>query len=139
MITVVINYDTDLEVFKLYYKDLDVVFTSEEMFKVLVLFNSFLSEHYGENFNILNSTEINYVLDSYSMKQMILSNVKLIKRLNKMPSAFQLSNERFGSNSMVSNSHQFGTPPNKCKSSSATEDFDKMMSKKRKFSPNKFK
>lgn len=137
MITVVINYDSDLEVFKLYYKDLDVVFTSEEMFKVLVLFNSFISEHYGENFNILNSTEINYILDSYSMKQMILSNVKLIKRLSKMPSAFQQSNERFGSSSIVSPGHQFGVS-SKCKSS-ATEDFDKMMSKKRKFSLNKFK
>ena len=136
MITVVINYDSDLEVFKLYYKDLDVVFTSEEMFKVLVLFNSFISEHYGENFNILNSTEINY---SYSMKQMILSNVKLIKRLSKMPSAFQQSNERFGSSSIVSSGsgHQFGVS-SKCRSS-ATEDFDKMMSKKRKFSLNKFK
>lgn len=139
MITVVINYDSNLEVFKLYYKDLDVVFTSEEMFKVLVLFNSFISEHYGENFNILNSTEINYILDSYSMKQMILSNVKLIKRLSKMPSAFQQSNERFGSSSIVSSGsgHQFGVS-SKCRSS-ATDDFDKMMSKKRKFSPNKFK
>lgn len=137
MIDVVINYDLDLEIFKLYYKDLDVVFTSEEMFKVLVLFNSFISEHYGENFNILNSTEINYILDSYSMKQMILSNVKLIKRLSKMPSAFQQSNERFGSSSIVSSSHQFGAS-SKCKLS-ATEDFDKMMSKKRKFSSSKFK
>lgn len=137
MIDVIINYDSDLEVFKLYYKDLDVVFTSEEMFKVLVLFNSFISEHYGENFNILNSTEINYILDSHSMKQMILSNVKLIKRLSRMPSAFQKSNERFGSNSIVSSSHQFGAS-SKCKSS-VTDDFDKMISKKRKFSPNKFK
>lgn len=122
MIQVIICYDKSLEEFKLYNKEMDIMITSPELFKLLVLFNSSLVERFGEDINILKSDEIEYILDSASMKRMIMSNVKLIKRLSKGPSAFQAAGERFG----VTNTTQ---PTQFQSKSSGIGDFDDMMSK----------
>lgn len=132
MIQIVINYDQDLGMYKLYNSDLDIMLTSDEMFKVLVMFNMHLMELYGENFNILKSDEIEYILDSASMKQMIVSNVQLLKRLNRAPSAFQESSERFG-NSSINRPQMMG------RSNSSFNNFNSMMSKRKQFTSNKFK
>lgn len=132
MIQIIINYDPTAGIYKLYNKDLDVLFTAEEMFKVLVIFNTYLMELYGENFNILKSDEIEYILDSASMKQMIISNVQLLKRLSRAPSAFQESAERFGNSSI-------STPSVMRKSNGSFNDFDNMMSKRKQFKSSKFK
>lgn len=132
MIQIIINYDKDLGVYKLYNSDLDILLTSDEMFKVLVMFNTHLMELYGENFNILKSDEIDYILDSASMKQMITSNVQLLKRLSRAPSAFQESAERFG-NSSINKPQMMG------RGNSSFNDFNNMMSKRKQFTSSKFK
>lgn len=136
MIQVIINYDQSQEIYTLYNRDLDIAFTSSEMFKVLVLFNSYLTETCGEEFNVLKSDEIEYILDSSSMKQMITSNVKLIKRLSRLPTAFQQSSEKFGGNTSQL-SQMSRTSLNR--SNSSTDEFDRMMSKKKAFKSSKFK
>lgn len=137
---VIINYDTEHECFMLYNPDLDVLYTSEELFKVIVLFNAHLMETYGAEFNVLRSDEIDYVMDSRSMKQMITSNVNLLKRLNRQPSAFQESAARFGGSTTMNPSsamtlNVFSSRP---RTNESTEAFDSMMSKRKGFSQSKF-
>jgi hypothetical protein len=43
--------------------------------------------------------DIEYELDSYSMRQIITSNVKLLKRISKMPSEFQAASSMFNNSS----------------------------------------
>ena len=46
--------------------------------------------------DILNNSDISYHLDSETMRQMIESNVNLLKRLKTAPSGFTLSSQKFG-------------------------------------------
>jgi hypothetical protein len=67
---------------------------------------------------------------------MITSNVKLIKRLSRLPTAFQQSSEKFGGNTSQL-SQMSRTSLNR--SNSSTDEFDRMMSKKKAFKSSKFK
>lgn len=126
---VVIEYDPDVEEYRLYNKDLDILLTSTELFKVLVLFNARLAEVYGDSsFSILNCDSIEYSLDSHTMKQIISSNVNLIKQLNRAPSAFQESIERFGGTSSLMRSKSM-TFSNK----KSTSEIENMLRKRKKF------
>lgn len=121
---VIINYDKVDKEYKLYVKDLDVLLKSSELFTVIVMFDEVLKST-GLDINVLNSDDIEYILDSSSLKQMISSNVKLIKKLSRMPSDFQRSVERFGSTSQQSTiGNQLS------RSQSKTNKWDNLMSKK---------
>lgn len=126
---VIIEYDPDMEEYKLYNKELDILLTSTELFKVLVLFNANMASIYGDNFSILNCDSISYSLDSYTMKQIISSNVNLIKQLNRAPSAFQESIERFGgsSSSLIRKSSTFMS------NKKPTKGIEDMLRKRKKF------
>lgn len=126
---VIIEYDPDMEEYRLYNSDLDILLTSTELFKVLVLFNANLASIYGDSFSILNCDSIEYSLDSYTMKQIISSNVNLIKQLNRAPSAFQESIERFGGSSSMMKSSKSLSFGNK----KPTEGIEKMLRKRKKF------
>lgn len=138
---VTINYDLNDEEYKLYVKELDALFTSDELFKVIVIFNTYLMELYGAEFNVLKSDEIDYIMDSYTMRQMIQSNVNLLKRLNRQPSAFQESANRFGASSsmMTSSAMSLNAFSSKPRTNESTAAFDQMMSKRKGFSQSKFK
>ena len=131
---VIINYDQVDKVYKLYNKDFDVLLESPEMFKVLVMFNGYLMSKLDSTFNILKSDGIDYILDSPSMKQIILSNVKLLKKLNQGASGFQLSSSKFGN---TTSSSSFPASFNKS-TNPDIKDFNDMMSTNKKFKTNKF-
>lgn len=121
---VIINYDKVDKEYKLYVKDLDVLLKSSELFTVIVMFDEVLKST-GLDINVLNSDDIEYILDSSSLKQMISSNVKLIKKLSRMPSDFQRSVERFG---LTSQQSTIGNQLSR--SQSKTNKWDNLMSKK---------
>jgi hypothetical protein len=122
---VIIKYNKDTDEYLLYSEDLDTVFTSNELFKTLVMFNSYMTS-INENFNILKSDDIEYLLDSNSMKKIITSNVELIKKLNKLPTEFQMSSEKFGSQS-YSGQSKFSSKRN----DKFVSEFSKLSSKKK--------
>lgn len=100
---VIIEYSDDTDEYKLYVKELEILLTSHELFRVLVMLNEVVSKLKGKDFNILDSNDIYYTLDSRSMSQMVSSNVSLLKKVNRMPSEFQSSIERFGSSTLSTN------------------------------------
>lgn len=138
---VIINYSQDEELFKLYVPDFDALYEAEELFKVIVMFNAHLMEAYGVEFNVLKSNEIDYVMDSYSMRQMIQSNVNLLKRLNRQPSAFQESANRFGASSTMTPSSLMipNAFSNKPRTNESLNAYDSMMKTRKGFSQSKFR
>lgn len=96
---VIIEYDKENKDFILYNSDLNSKIVSKELFKALVIFDEVLRKHTGNRKNVLNMDDIEYELDSYSMRQIITSNVKLLKRISKMPSEFQAASSMFNNSS----------------------------------------
>jgi hypothetical protein len=96
---VIIEYDKENKDFILYNSDLNSKIVSKELFNALVIFDEVLRKHTGNRKNVLNMDDIEYELDSYSMRQIITSNVKLLKRISKMPSEFQAASSMFNNSS----------------------------------------
>lgn len=136
---VIINYSPDEELYKLYNQDLDLLLTSEELFKLIVMFNSVLMETYGGEFNVLKSDEIDYIIDSYTMRQMIVSNVNLLKRLNRQPSAFQESANRFNTTSTMMTPTLSSGFSKQARTNESIDEFDKMNKTRKGFSQSKFR
>jgi hypothetical protein len=68
----------------------------------LVYLEKFLKDSKLIGKGLLDTDEITYHLDSMSMKNMIESNVNLMKRLNNAPSGFMMSQQKFGGGSSMS-------------------------------------
>lgn len=96
---VIIEYDKENKEFILYSPELNSKIVSKELFKALVIFDEVLRQRTGNKKNVLNMDDIEYELDSYSMRQIITSNVKLLKRISKMPSEFQEASSKFNNSS----------------------------------------
>lgn len=100
MIEVVINYDTEKQFYKIYEPSTDTILISSNISEALINLSKFLLDQKLTEKDILNSDNITYHLDSHTMRAMIESNVKLIKRLNSAPSGFTISTQRFGGSSV---------------------------------------
>ena len=96
MIEIVINYDSGKEEFRVYEPTTDTILISKTVTEALVNLSTFLSISGMIQGDILNNSDISYHLDSETMRQMIASNVNLLKRLKTAPSGFTLSSQRFG-------------------------------------------
>lgn len=94
-----INYDKDEGTYSLVCEELDVGILSAELSKVLVLFDSYLREN-NINVSILESESIDYHIDSLTMRNMIISNVSLLKLLRNSQKGFQSSKNKFGSSQL---------------------------------------
>lgn len=101
-----INYDKDEGTYSLVCEELDVGILSAELSKILVLFDSYLREN-NINISILESESIDYYIDSLTMRNMIVSNVSLLKLLRNSQKGFQSSKSKFG-NSQLQNSNVQG-------------------------------
>lgn len=101
MINIVINYDTSEDMFKVYEESSDTLIITKNLTEALVNLSSFLSTSGMISGDILSSSDIIYHIDSQTMKNMIESNVSLMKRLNSAPSGFLISSQRFGGNTNV--------------------------------------
>lgn len=89
-----IRITKDPDEYVAYHEDLRIEVRSPELFKCLVMMNDYLTNNGHQN--LLSDPDIVYIMDSQTMVSMISSNVELLKRLNRMPSKFQQSQERFG-------------------------------------------
>ena len=95
MIEVVINYDPIQKTYKIYEPSTDSLMVSSNLTEALVTLNQFLLNSGLTDTDLLNSPDISYHLDSYTIRGIIEGNLKLVKRLNQAPSGFQLSGKKF--------------------------------------------
>lgn len=102
MVEIVINYDKEKDEFKVYEPTTDTILISKSLSEALLNLSNFLSSSGLIDGDILSYPDISYHLDSYTVKQMIESNVNLLKRLNTAPSGFMISSQRFGGSSISS-------------------------------------
>lgn len=96
MIQIVINYDPSSQSYKVYEPTTQNLIITQDLTEALVTLNLYLQSQGLIKEDILKTEDITYHLDAYTMKAIIESNVKLMKRLKSAPSAFQQSSQRFG-------------------------------------------
>lgn len=105
---VVINYDHQIESFKVYEPRTDTIIITKNLTEALVNLSNLL-ESLGLSFLEEEGIgeEINYHLDSYTLRSMIESNVALLKKLSQSGaplSGFTLSERKFGPSNTKDNS-----------------------------------
>jgi hypothetical protein len=116
MIEIVINYDKDKKMFKVYESSSDTLMITSSLSESLLNLNKFLKDSNLINKDILQDDNITYHLDSGTMVAMVESNVNLMKRLRNSPSGFMTSSQKFGSslgNNNKNNSSNSQEKPNK--------------------------
>ena len=82
-LTIVIEYESSGKQFNIYEPTTDTLLVSENLTEGLVLLNDFLMKNNLIEKDILKTDSIKYQLDSATMKAMIDSNVKLIKKIKQ--------------------------------------------------------
>lgn len=103
---IVINYDPTKKEYKIYEPSTDTVLVSTNLTEGIVNLDIFLKSQglIQEDSDILLSENIDYHMDSYTMRAMVESNVNLLKRLRSGQSEFKNSSNKFGlSNAATSN------------------------------------
>lgn len=113
MIDIVINYNKEKQMYGIYESSTDTYMLSANLSEGLVYLEKFLKDTKLINTGLLESTNISYNLDSYSMKAMIESNVALMKRLNSAPSGFMISQQKFGGSNIQQKQKQQTSQNNK--------------------------
>lgn len=108
-LTIVIEYESLGKQFNIYEPTTDTLLVSENLTEGLVLLNDFLMKNNLIEKDILKTDSIKYQLDSSTMKAMIDSNVKLIKKLSRGPSDFQISKDKFGSSPLATATKSFSS------------------------------
>lgn len=98
MIEIVINYDQNSKVYKVYEPTSDTLLITSNLSESLIKLSEFLKNSGMIQSDILASDCISYHLDSATMIAMIESNVSLLKRLAQAPSVFTASSQKFGKN-----------------------------------------
>ena len=96
MIEVVINYDSEKGLYKVYEPTSDTILATSSLGESLLKLSHFLVDSGMIQTDILHSNDITYHFDSASMMALMESNVGLLKRLNDAPSGFENSSRRFG-------------------------------------------
>jgi hypothetical protein len=98
MVEIAISFDTDKEVFKVYEPSSDTLLITSSLSESLMKLNDFLKSENLVKDDILNTADVSYHIDSYTMSTMIRSNANLLKRLSTASSGFTISTQKFGSN-----------------------------------------
>jgi hypothetical protein len=147
MIEVVINYDKEKNIYKIYEPTTDTIIASSNVSEALVNLSKFLLDSKLIEKDILNSDDITYHIDSYTMREIVENNVALMKRLNTAPSGFTISTQRFGGSSVRPKKKDFNNNKksyDKGSSSSFSKKYnrfsscDKFNSARKKFGGSKF-
>lgn len=119
---IVINYDPIKKEYKIYEPSTDTILVSTNLTEGIVNLDIFLKSQglIQEDSDILRSEDIDYHMDSYTMRAMVESNVNLLKRLRSSQSEFKNSSNKFGlsTGGTLSNTVK-NNPPQK------TSDFSK--------------
>lgn len=104
MVQIVINYDPETTSYKIWEPTTQNLILTQDLTEALVTLSMFLQSKGLITGDILGTEEISYHLDSHTMKSIIESNVKLLKRLQNAPTGFQKSSQRFGVSNISSSS-----------------------------------
>lgn len=96
MIQIVINYDPTTQSYKVYEPTTQNLILTQDLTEALVTLNLYLQSQGLTTQDILKTEDITYHLDAFTMRAIIESNVKLMKRLKSAPTGFQQSSQKFG-------------------------------------------
>ncbi len=96
MIDVVIEYEKESGMYKVYEPTSDTLLITTNLTDSFLKLSEFLHQSGMIPGDILGSNDIRYHIDSATFLAMIESNVALLKRLNQAPSGFTIASQRFG-------------------------------------------
>jgi hypothetical protein len=97
MVEIVIKFDPDKEMFNVYEPTSDTLLITSSLTESLIKLNEFLKSENLIKDDLLNTADVDYHIDAYTMSTMIRSNANLLKRLSTANSGFTVSSQRFGS------------------------------------------
>lgn len=96
MIDVVIGFDREQGVYKVYEPTSDTLLVTSNLGDSFLKLSEFLQQSGMIEHDLLGSQNIRYHIDSETFIAMVESNVNLLKRLNQSPSGFMISGQKFG-------------------------------------------
>ena len=96
MIDVVVGFDQEQGMYKIYEPTTDTLFVTTNLGDSFLKLSEFLKEQGMIPSDILASNDIRYHIDSSTFIAMVESNVNLMKRLSQSPSSFMISDKKFG-------------------------------------------
>ena len=96
MIDIVVGYDKDQGMYKVYEPSTDTLFVTTSLGDSFLKLSAFLKQQKMIATDLLGADDIRYHIDSATFLAMIESNVNLLKRLNQAPSGFMISGQRLG-------------------------------------------
>jgi len=102
MIDVVIRYNSDEKLFKVYEPTTDTLLITSSLGETFIKLNEFLQSQGLITTDILGTQDITYHIDSMTFLALVESNAGLIKQLNNSPSGFMISSQRFGMSNTMS-------------------------------------
>ena len=105
MLNIVIKFDKEKGMYNIYEESTNTLMVSCNLVEALCNLNEFLLSSGLIQGDFIHSDNIQYHLDSNTMKSIIEGNLALVKRLNNAPSGFMISEQRFGQGMATSNSN----------------------------------
>ena len=108
MIDVVIGYDKEDQVYKVYEPSTDTLLVTTSLGESFIKLSEFLKSKGMIPGDLLGDDNVRYHIDSATLLAMVESNANLLKRLNQAPSGFMISGQRFGQSTTSSSSSNKG-------------------------------
>ena len=108
MIDVVIGYDKEEQVYKVYEPSTDTLLVTTSLGESFIKLSEFLKSKGMIMGDLLGDDSVRYHIDSATLLAMVESNANLLKRLNQAPSGFMISGQRFGQSTTSSSSSNKG-------------------------------
>lgn len=108
MIDVVIGYDREEQVYKVYEPSTDTLLITTSLGESFIKLSEFLKSSGMIMGDLLGDDSVRYHIDSATLLAMVESNANLLKRLNQAPSGFMISGQRFGQSTTSSSQSKSG-------------------------------
>ena len=96
MIDVVIGFDKEEQVYKVYEPSTDTLLVTTSLGESFIKLSEFLKSKGMIMGDLLGDDNVRYHIDSATLLAMVESNANLLKRLSQAPSGFMISSQRFG-------------------------------------------
>ena len=106
MIDIVIGYDKEEQVYKVYEPSTDTLMVTTSLGESFIKLSEFLKSKGMIPGDLLGEDSVRYHIDSATLLAMVESNANLLKRLNQAPSGFMISGQRFGQSTTSTSSSQ---------------------------------
>ena len=100
MTEIVVNFDSGSDMFQIYDSSSKTLLISRTLGEGFDNLNKFLISSGEIKKSILDDDDIVYHFDSYTFKEIIKSNMALLKRVSDIPSEFKNSANKFGMSSV---------------------------------------